>query len=310
MERIEAVGASKEQLPTTITMPEKFTDAAREEGLQSIIMQLKNNPSRAWLTNSLYSYMVNRVSGTELKSLEKKIGGEAAAQAYEANLKNVAREAAVQGLPIDNDIGWFSYTGTKDAQRNRTRMNKVIGGKTVEVAISRKEYFTVPVGSGSPEEVLSRVAVFQNALPALAKELSELSIKNGDRISFKVPGNLQYFLKHPDSLVVHYGKEEQSVEIRAIVAKHLSALGMSPTRDNRAETGFDFKSETDLFDGSHSSLMSTVIADRMVRAVKANPALARAKPEDIQAFLDRTGTEVAGYSPAEMLARLEQITTA
>lgn len=189
-------------------------------------------------------------------------------------------------------------------------MKKTIEGAPVEVVISRKEYFTVPAGSGSSEEVLARVMAFQNALPALAKDLSDLSIKNGDRISFKIPGNLQYFLKHPDSLVVHYGKEEQSAGIRAIVTQHLSALGMEPTRDGRAETGFDFKSETDLFDGSHSSLMSAVIADRMVRAVEATPALANARPADIQAFLDRAFTEVSAYSPPEMLTRLEQISTA
>lgn len=307
MEDSEVHHVSKEQLPASIEMPEKFSDSAREEGLRSVIMQLKNNPSREWLTNSLYSYLVNRVSNTELKEVQRALGGEKAAKIYEENVRKVAQEGTLQGLPIDNDIAWFSYTGTKDVQRNRTRMRKEVNGKTVEVAVSRKEYFTVPVGSGSPEEVLKRMGVFQDALPALATDLARLSAKNGDRISFKIPGNLQYFIKHPDSLVVHYGKEEQSAEIRAIVTKHLSAIGMDPSRDGRAKTGFDFKSETDLFDGSHSLLISTVIADRMVRAVKTNPTLAHANPADIQTYLDRAFAEASAFTPSEILTRLEQV---
>jgi hypothetical protein len=250
------------------------------------------------------------MSTAEVRTIEKDLDAHEGSKRYENNLRGLAQKARSSGLPAVNDIAWFAYTGTMDAPRKRVRMAKKIAGEPTEVAVTRKEYFTVPVGSGESDAVLASIEKFQNSLPALAEELARFSVERGDRVSFKIPGNLQYFIKHPDSLVVHYGNPENSQDIREIVTRHLTAIGMSPVRDGRAETGFDFKSENDLFDGSHSSFMSSAIADSMVRAVKEKPEMAKADPARILAFLDRKCAEVAAYTPEQMLARLEAIHTA
>ncbi len=309
MEKISSNVTNQEKVQESIEMPEGFTDAARAESLNSVVMQLKHTPSREWLERSLYSFLTNRVSTVEVKSLEKNLNSYNGSEKYGLSLRQLAQTAASSNIPADNDIAWFSFTGNKNAPKKRVRMSKVIAGESVGVAISRKEYFSAPVGSGSPETVISRIGDFQKALLGLAEELGRFSIEKGDRVSFKTPGNLQYFIKHPDSLVVHYGNSENSADIREIVTRHLSAIGMSPTRDGRAETGFDFKSENELFSGSHSSLMSSVVAESMVRAVKEKPELAHAEPVQIQAFLDLKFAEVGAYSPEEMLAHLEAIYT-
>lgn len=310
MEGTRENSAKSEQVPERIEMPEGFTDAAREESLSGIIMQLKNSPSRVWLEKSLYSFLTNRASTDEVRDIQKNLDSHNGSEKYEQNLRQLAQTATHSSIPVDNDIAWCSFTGAKEAPKKRVRMAKIIAGEPTEVTVSRKEYFTVPVGSGSADTVIARVEELQNALPALAEEFGQFSITKGDRVSFKTPGNLQYFIKHPDSLVVHYGNAENSAGIREIVARHLSAIGMSPVRDGRAETGFDFKSENELFDGSHSSLMSSVVADSMVRAVQAKPEMAKADPTQILTFLDRKFAEVGAYTPEEMLARLEAIHTA
>lgn len=290
-----------------VEIPTGFTNAARKEKAESILSQLQNNPSRSWLERTLYTYLTERVSREELETIEasfKKFGGR---EQYYENLRKVAQNAALQQIPSINDVAWFTLDNRTKPNRKLNQFQKSVNGEGVAVAVTPKEYFTVPISKNASEEAFKDILRFQDSLPLLAKEFRELSEAEDDSISFKIPGNLQYFIKHPDSLVVHYYNPALSEKIREIVGRHLGSIGLNPTREGRAESGFDFSSHKGQYDGSHSQLLSSIAADRMIELVKEHPKMAQSKPEEVVAFLDRVFAEYGEYSPKEVLQRLEKL---
>ena len=311
MERLSGSKSKQEQLRTSSESPndrleisDGFTKNAKFQTAKRILEQVRNDVPRWLLEKPLYLYLTQRVSDVELHAIETSFG-EDGKKKYYANLRRVAQEASNNGLMVNNDVAWFSLYSNNPSARKTEQMTRVSDG--LKVSTTYKEYFTVPIKSSDAQSALLEIEGFQNALPAIAKDLADLSQSKDDQIKLKIPGNLQSFIKHPDSLVIHYRNPALSGQIREIVARHLEAVGLETMRENRTESGFDFDSKNELYSGSHSSLMASVAAHRLMETIKENPILANASPERLCAFLDKAFGDYAAFSPKELLARLDKI---
>lgn len=307
--KVERPKSSQESLNTPIDIPVGFSSDAKHQTAERILEQTRNGVDRWLLEKPLYIYLTQKVSDAELTTIEEFFNEIGAKEKYYATLRKVAQEAGVQGLTVNNDVAWFSLYRENPAAKKKEQMARTVDEKTESVEISYKEYFTVPIKPKDAQSALGDIERFQNVLPVIAKELADLAQSENDQIKMKVPGNLQSFIKHPDSLVIHYRDPALSEKIRQIVHKELGAVALETMRENRTTSGFDLDAEDELYNGSHSSLMASLVADRIIGAVKANPQLADASIEQFIPFLDRAFGEYAKLSPKELLSRLDKIKT-
>lgn len=296
-----------EGLNAPIDVPAGFSQEAKLQTAEWVLEQVRNGVDRWLLEKSLYVYLTQKVSDAELVAIESSFNKVGAKEKYYAVLRRVAQEASLQGLTVNNDVAWFSLYGENLSAQKKERMARTVGGKTESVEISYKECFSVPIKSKDAQQASADIERFQNVLLRLAKELANVAQSENDQIKMKVPGNLQSFIKHPDSLVVHYRNPALSEKIRHVVERELGSVGFETMRENRTASGFDFDSENDLYNGSHSSLMASVAADTIIEHVKANPQLAQATAEQFIPFLDRAFGQYAALSPKELLSRLDKV---
>lgn len=88
-----------------------------------------------------------------------------------------------------------------------THPEKTKGGE-----VDIKVYATIPT---------TEYAFLQN-LPALMKELRQLSIATDDIIQVKIPGSLTGFLASDDSVVIHFKKKENATRVQEILTTWMS----------------------------------------------------------------------------------------
>ncbi len=297
-----------ESAPAQVAIPTNFTPAARHESVEHLRLNLQMNSPKWYLQKVLYGYLTKRVSSQELDIIQKSLDSVNGSTEYSANLAKIKRAAESQGVRHADSIGWFSFQTTHPTTRKKIRFTKndSLSGEYVDVTF--KEYFTVPIPSGSPQAVVRNIERFQNVLPELAGDLQKLAEAEDDYIAIKTPETLQMFITHPDSLVVHYRNPAIASKVRSIVEKRLGTIGLDTSRHERVESGFDFASTNDNFDGSHSDLMASVAAARVRELVQDRPEMAGGSESEIREFLDnRAFSEYAKFTPAEMLNRLEKI---
>ena len=304
---IERRKSAQESLDVTIDIPTGFSKDAKHQAAERVLEQTRNGVDRWLLEKPLYLYLTQKVSDAELRIIEgafNKIGGK---EQYLENQRKTAHDAEAQALTVSYNIAWFGLYRENPSAQKPEKMARTIGGKNESVEISYKEYFTVPIEEKDARLALVNIERFQNVLPALAKELADLGQSENDQIQMKVPGNLQSFIKHPDSLVIHYRNPALSEKIRQVVEGVLGGARLKTYREGRAHSGFDFEGENELYSGSHSSLIASIVADKVIDAVRKNPELSKASAEEFILFLDKAFEEYSTLSPKEILSRLDTI---
>jgi len=93
----------------------------------------------------------------------------------------------------------------------------------------------------------------------LAKELRQLALHTNDSIQIKIPASFLSFVKHPDSVVIHYYNPRNKNEIPRILNGWLHTHGINSTKREygRAEHARDF------FDTSFSDNVAKTITNLM-----------------------------------------------
>lgn len=288
-------------------MPNAFTNEAKEEKAARVLEVAKAGQPRWYLEKVVYGYLTTRISELQRKSIESEFAKVNGKERYAKTFSEIGTAARADGLKVNNDIAWFSIYSENPLAKKKERLSKNFGNETKSVEISYKEYFTLQIPQGNTERALGTIERLQRSLPSIAHDLASLAESENDQIKMKVPGNLQTFITHPDSIVIHYRDQGLSRKIRELVNTKLQEAGLSSFRDNRTESGFDMDSKDELYSGSHSSLMASVVADRVIQNIKQNPHLADASVQNFIEFLDRTCSEYAKFTPKEMLAKLDTV---
>lgn len=298
---------SNEKAVESGVVPVGFTESAKRERATSVLATLGEKPYREDVENAVYRYLTQRVSHDELRTLEDSFIGIDGDSKFAQSLQGLKSGATTKEFKVSDKGAWFGIYEKNPNARKRLRFEN--GAKGVAVEVDFKEYFTVPVSSIDPEKALQAMEHFHGALLGIANDLEVLSTAEQDSIEIKTPGNLQYFIKHPDSLVIHFRNKELAQKIRDIVVTRLSATGLYPTRDGRSQSGFDFDSNKEEYKGSHSSLLSKLGADHLMKAVTKNPQLRTSTPDALSHFLTQKLAELSTLDPQEVVRRVGEIET-
>lgn len=299
-------GYSNEKAVESGIVPVGFTVEAKAENAGRILRTLTDKPYREDVENNVYRYLTKRLSDSEWRKLWRPMEDIGADKKFNETQRLVEHEAKLAGFSTSSRQGtWFSMYKKNPLAKKRMRFENK--NKHVAVEVDFKEYFTLATLSGTPEGTLAQAEAFNKALLGVAKDLDSLAQKEQDKIQLKTPVNIYEFITHPDSLVIHFHNKETGPKVREIVARRLIAVGLYTARDGRTESGFDFQSNNDHFGGSHSELLARIVADHLIKAVKANPMLRESSPEVLSEFIDAKLKETSNLSPKEILTRINSI---
>jgi len=151
--------------------------------------------------------------------------------------KNV-REAIEKSIDANKDLSWDS-TPAWIGINTRPEAGKRDG-------TSIKTYATIPIAEYA----------FIQHIPELAKELRRLSFESDDVVKIKFPPNLNGFLAHNDSIVVHFKKIENIEKVLKILDDWMKMNGISEAPREMGRT----KVAADSSDYSFSELVARNIA--------------------------------------------------
>lgn len=208
---------------------------------------------------------------------------------------------------------WTHVSGGSSA-RNRRRLGTP--GKN-EFQLDHKFYMSFePKIEGNTQadrsaSVYREIEKFLGALPEIYKRVNVLALAKGVHINLKYPNDLTSFLRHPDSLVIHFDDPALGPDVQRIVSDVLNDRGVGmPARPLRGDFGFDFKVVDEnkpntvalgAAGGSHGETVGRIIAKRMVAR---QAGLKKFSQQELGQWLENQIREVSRLSPGDAHAEL------
>lgn len=151
-----------------------------------------------------------------------------------------------------------------------------------------------------------RISQFIDALPGLADKLLELQNSDPnypDRMQFKIPGNLNMFFNHHDSLVVHFRNKHNRQKVNSLINQYFSSVGINfENRDFRSSNGYDMNAKGDFQGGSHSELISQALE----KLISKTPNYKLISPDKQQQWINQWMSYFNKLSPQAMYKYLTE----
>ncbi len=143
------------------------------------------------------------------------------------------------GFPGNNNPGWSGYSLRPEA--------------TKKVGPNIKVYETVDINQPN----------YIENIPALAKKLREIAVESDDSMDLKVPNGYLGFIKHNDSIVVHFKNQENASKVQEVISAWMAENNIkeSPRELGRTKIAID-QHETEQTD---KSSFSELVADNIQR---------------------------------------------
>lgn len=113
---------------------------------------------------------------------------------YNKTLELAQRVVKENKMDRESNPAWFSISAIPELKKEW---------------LNYKHYTTIPIQNYN----------YITSMPNLANQLRKLWLESDDAISLKVPSNFIWFLKHNDSIVVHFKKKENSSQITNIISE-------------------------------------------------------------------------------------------
>jgi len=141
------------------------------------------------------------------------------------------------GFPGDNDAAWSGYSLRPEAAK--------------KVGPNIKVYETIDMNQPN----------YIESIPALAKKLREIAVESDDSMDIKVPNGYLGFLKHNDSIVVHFKNQENATKVQEAINSWMAEnnIKQSPRELGRTKVAID-QHETEQTD---KSSFSELVADNI-----------------------------------------------
>ncbi len=225
--------------------PEFMNNTTVKEAQQLLEQRLsEDKPEWKVVRKAIYDMLTTRNdfaelvknSGGDLTNVQK----ERKQQSDEYN--NVLRpkldsDMEALGFPGNNNPGWSGYTLRPEA--------------TKKVGPNIKVYETVDMNQPN----------YIESIPALAKKLREIAVESDDSMDLKVPNGYLGFIKHNDSIVVHFKNQENASKVQEAISSWMAEYNIkeSPRELGRTKVAID-QHETE---GADKSSFSELVADNI-----------------------------------------------
>lgn len=267
---------------------EVIDDSTFIEAAKNISKLLKSGTaSRGYISSMLYHALTNRYSNKlifqkydNIKHLEEK---------YHNAMTALRNYFDINGF-MSHHNAWFQVDTTNNTRKPRIMNN---------FKETAKAYWTIEINE-------ENIKNFVNSLTKLANALRQISMNNNDAISFKFPSTLGVLNRHVDSLVIYLGNPRNRDIVEKTVEKIFNEYNVkTQERVHRAKRGFDWKKDgnfdelepADKIGGSHTELVSHVIATQIVN--NANAFVSKSEQE-IANWIKAWAKTLASYSPQKI----------
>jgi len=178
---------------------------------------------------------------------------------YSSNLRNYLLARAASSSVSNYNMTFNEYwTYFKFLDKNQKREPLFIS-EDLGVEVSYKTYFTLK--AETPEQFISNYRKFAEAFPDILNLLGGAAGANKDLIGAKINSNAYHAYSSTDNLVVYTLTEEGAGKYLGDIKRILERHGV----EAEYRTGFDFRSSDSRFNGSHTQMISRIIAKSLFR---------------------------------------------